>query len=140
MVTVMRSSPDVLRFQGVSPYIHVYGLASKFSTAVKGDSPTHPMAPSKSNQPYQHTPLVAPTDLLLMPFQNRKSGFVQKDMALDVYTIKHRSRSGTRAIGCFIRRRIIGELGLMPIFLFGEWDGSSISYTERPISHPSQYP
>lgn len=60
----MRSSPDVLRFQGVSPYIHVYGLASKFSTAVKGDSPTHPMAPSKSNQPYQHTSLVAPTDLL----------------------------------------------------------------------------
>ena len=65
----------------------------------------------------------------LMLIQDRQSGLVQNDTALDTYTIKHRSRSGTRAIGGAIRRRIIKEVGLMRIFLFGELDGCSISFT-----------
>ncbi|MCJ1347970.1 hypothetical protein MMC31_006200 [Peltigera leucophlebia] len=63
MATALRSSPDVLRFQAVSPYIHVYGLPT-FGSANKNDSPTHPKAHSKSDQAYQHLPSVSPPDLL----------------------------------------------------------------------------
>ena len=64
MAAVMRSSLDVLRFQIVSPYVHVYGPAPKVSTATKIDNPIHSNTPTKPDEAYQHTTSVPPSDLL----------------------------------------------------------------------------
>lgn len=131
MATVIRSSLDVLRFQGGSPYTHVYGPtpAPKFSTAVKDDTPSHPKAFSKSNQAYQQIPLVAPSDLLSHVHPEPSRWFGPEGYGSRHVMIEHHSRSGMRAIEGSICQQKIKELGLMLIFLFGEWDGCYISCT-----------
>lgn len=132
MAAVMRSSPDVLRFQRVSPYVHVCGPAPKVSTATKIDNPIHTKVPPNPDQGYQHTPSVSPSDHPEPP----------KWVGPQGNGCRRVHDKAPRAIGASSPQRRIKELGLLPIFLFGEWDGGSTScivHTNRSATWASAF-